>query len=206
MEKTTLTEEEMLLLREEAEKGHLPFDPDYDEELGMYTMDREEFEKLFHLRGRRTIFKTDDGREVKVGDWVYLEYPEPKHRNETEPDIIEGFYKSYYKETYVVVRVGMRGRMHGKRKTYPLRMFRVMVNKGKIKLLQMPLYQYGDRFKNKYNKEHLVIRDVPRSKNDKEDEFVYYVRTYSLKEGYNYRSMFESEIKEFFHTEGVIKR
>lgn len=183
----------------EEELGAEGFDP-------LDVIDREKYEELFHLRGKRRIFSTVDGRDVRVGDWLYLDQPEGKHRSEKAPDIIEGFYKSYYKQVFVVVRVGLIGKELGVRKTFKLEDFKRKVHIGEIVLLDMPKYQYGDRFKNKYNKEELIIRDVPRSKNDKEDEFCYYVRTYSLKTGYNYRTMFESEIKEFYHTEGTIKR
>lgn len=170
------------------------------------TLTREEYENLFHLRGRRKIFTAYDGTDVHVGDWVYVDSPAPKNRNESEPDIIEGFYRSYYKEVFVVVRLGSLGKNLGRRRTYSLRSFKHHLRLGKIELLQMPKFRYGDRFKNKFNKEEVVIRDVPRSLNEKENEFVYYVRTYSYKEGYNYRSMLESEITEFFHTDGVVKR
>lgn len=175
----------------------------YDENC---ELTREEFEKLYHTKGKRLIFKTPEGEEVRVGGWIYVDFPEYKREIESEPDIIEALYKTYYGEVYVVVRIGMRGKHLGKKREFKLDEFKKLIHTKKIVLLRMPEFQYGDRFVNKYNREELTIRDIPRSINQVEKDFVYYVRTYSVTKGHNYRAMTEKEIKEFYYTAGAIKK
>lgn len=166
---------------------------------------KEEYDKLYKSRSKKVIFYLENGEPVRVGDWFYLRQPDARHRSEVEPDIIEGVFKSFYDDVFVVVRLGAVGEV-GKKVIHPLEEFRANVQSGKFKRLRMPLFRYADKFRNKYNLEDITIRDVPRSLNDKGDTFVYYVRVCSEKGGCNYTSMTEETITEFYNTAGVIKR
>lgn len=181
-----------------------------EEPLVEQELTQEEDSQLFHTKNRlfitKVILPDDTLREVHTGNWCYVNHLEISRVNEKEPDIIVAFYENFYKEKFVEIRLAHTTPSQPKMLKIPLAEFIERLENGSIVMLDMPMYRYGERFINKFNQEKLVIRDVPRSKNELDGEFTYYVRTYSPRDGYNYRSIKESEITEFFRTEGVIKR
>lgn len=81
--------------------------------------------------------------------------------------------------------------------------FQDYVLAGDFVRIDRPKYFIGQLFRNRFTEKSMEIVDVPRIKNERDGEFHYYVLNFTPTFGYNHDVCKESEITNFYVTEGV---
>lgn len=141
-------------------------------------------------------FVTIDSVSFQIGDWIR----DKNNLITKDPSVIVNVFDDMV-EKYIVVRSPSL-----RYEIIELSEFMERVKLGRYELVIRPRYQLGQVFKNKFTEETIEIKDVPHQENEEGGVYMYYVYTYTPTFGYNYECKSESELLDFYNTEGVTLR
>lgn len=129
-----------------------------------------------------------------VGDWI-----RDRKIDSPDPSVIVNVFKDE-SESHVIIKSPFLG--------YEMMELSKFIKRVRLKIYRKvikPKFAINQKFKNKYTESTIEIIDVPHKVNEREGEYSYYVLDFTPTFGYNYTCMLESEIEEFFKSEGVVK-